>query len=72
MTDINTAALERRELDEAQREARCPVCDHCGEPITGEYYYDVDGELMCEECFDEWCEDFKKNVDDYWEANAPW
>lgn len=44
---------------------RCPnadeprevlTCEHCGQPIyEGEdYYSDVDGEDICEQCFDKW------------------
>lgn len=70
MLDGNTAALEARELSEMQYEAKCPVCDICGETITDIYYYDVDGDIMCEGCFDEWCQDFRKNVEDYVEERS--
>lgn len=29
---------------------KLPVCDCCGERIQDEYYYDIDGEILCEEC----------------------
>lgn len=72
ITDINTAALNAKELAEEKYEERCPICDRCGERITGEFYYDVDGDIYCEECFEDYCEEFRRNVDDYWESCAPW
>lgn len=43
---------------------RLPECDKCGEHITSDYAYDLsdigDG-LLCEECFEEWCD--KRRVD---------
>lgn len=70
MPDGNTAALELKELREMQYEAKCPVCDICGETITDIYYYDVYGDIMCEGCFDEWCQEFRKNVEDYVEEHS--
>ncbi len=47
---------------EEEYENRLPTCGGCGEKITGEYLYDVDDELFCEECFNE---RYRKNVEDY-------
>lgn len=32
---------------------RLPVCSMCDEPITDEYCYKLDGDLICEACLDE-------------------
>lgn len=32
------------------REARCPVCERCGKHITDEYYFDIEGTILCEKC----------------------
>lgn len=32
---------------------RLPRCVKCGEPITGDLAYDLNG-LYCEECFEKW------------------
>ena len=29
-----------------------PTCSVCGEEITDEFLYEVDGEIICRECFD--------------------
>ena len=49
--------MERqKELD------KLPTCDICGEPITGDFLYDIDGVLYCEDCLNS---EFQRNVDDY-------
>lgn len=32
-----------------------PVCDICGQEITTDYY-ELDGELICEDCLDDYIE----------------
>lgn len=35
---------------EAREDARFPECEYCEEKITGSYYYDIDGVILCHEC----------------------
>lgn len=42
--------------------SRCPRCCNCGEHITDDYLYDIDGDLYCEDCLDDV---FKKPTEDY-------
>ena len=49
-------AVQQREVE------RCPKCDYCDAPITVDTYYDLDGDIVCEECLDR---HFKKFTDDY-------
>ena len=48
-------APERRDFEEWE-EKNCrwmesrPICDCCGEPIQEEFYYDIDGEMICDGC----------------------
>ena len=28
--------------------AKFPKCDYCGEPITDDYCYNIDGDIICE------------------------
>lgn len=46
----------------ARREARLPVCDNCGQRIRDEFYYDVEGEVFCEECLKDL---FQRSTADY-------
>lgn len=48
---VRDAEMYQAELDEAAEEY--PVCDWCGETIFDEYFYDFDGECVCEECMNE-------------------
>lgn len=42
--------FDRLDRKQAEHEARLPVCDECKERIHEEDYYDIDGEILCEEC----------------------
>lgn len=30
-----------------------PVCAECGQPIQDDYCYEIDGEIICEECLND-------------------
>ena len=49
-------AEQQRDLD------KLPKCDYCGHTITDEYLYEINDELICEECLND---NFRKSVDDY-------
>lgn len=52
-------------LYEAQRERmidKFPKCAHCGEPITDDHLFDIDGELYHLSCAER---EFQKFTDDY-------
>jgi formylmethanofuran dehydrogenase subunit E len=36
--------------EQEREEARLPVCDGCGETIYDEYCYNINGDILCEEC----------------------
>ena len=42
--------------------ARLPKCDRCREHIQGEHYFDIYGDIYCEECG---IKLFRKNTEDY-------
>ena len=44
-----------------------PKCVMCGEYITDDSYFDMMGEILCEDCLNHEC---KKDVDAYVIANA--
>lgn len=52
------------ERDQARRLAKFPTCDYCGEPITDEYFYNIDGTFICEACLKD---EFRKDTEDYME-----
>ncbi len=44
------------------------VCEECGEEIMDgeEYYRDIDGANLCENCFDKWCHAHCKTASAVW------
>jgi formylmethanofuran dehydrogenase subunit E len=36
-------------MEQSAKEARLPHCEYCGEAIY-ETYFDINGEIMCEDC----------------------
>ena len=51
----NYTAYEAYERDVEVYRSRLPRCAKCGDPITSEKAYDIDG-WYCEDCKDEWIE----------------
>ncbi len=55
-----------RYMAEQERELeKLPLCSECGEPITDESCWDIDGELYCPDCaeslFCKWTENYMKD-----------
>ena len=62
MMDWVTMDLNRHEREvEAWLRSR-PVCDSCGEPIQDEYMYEINGDKLCEECWNEYVKDEIRTV----------
>lgn len=50
---------------EAEREKqlqKLPKCSYCHDFIQEDFYFEINGEVICETCMDRF---FKKDVDDY-------
>ena len=54
--------FDRYDMALAQREAKLPVCDKCGKPINDDIYFDIDGEVLCEECLRDL---YERNTEDW-------
>lgn len=52
--------FDRWEAHQERQLARLPKCDCCGEPIQAEHYFEIHGEILCEECMNE---RYRKAVD---------
>ena len=59
------ASFIERDHREAQYLESLPVCDGCGLPINEDYYYNVYGELYCEDCLNNI---FRHSIDEYTEV----
>ena len=61
-TDNPLADYYAHEAEEHRRLSRLPKCDICGEPITDENLYEINGELVCEVCLNE---HYRRSVSDF-------
>ena len=52
----------RYEAEQQAKLDKLPKCEYCGEPITDEHLYDINGDIICEECLND---NFRKPVEDY-------
>lgn len=59
-TDDPIADYESYDSEQQAQLDRLPVCSECGEPIQGDYCYEINGEYICEECLEF---NYKKSVD---------
>ena len=60
----NYDIFEQHEREVERKLKNLPVCRKCGEPITSEYAYDIDG-LWCEDCFEDFKNDIRVDMDWY-------
>ena len=61
-TDDPVADFERYDAQRQRELAKLPMCSECGQPITDEYCFEVNDELICESCI---TENHRKWTDDY-------
>lgn len=40
----------RHEAEQQKRLKEFPVCGYCDEPIQDTFYYEIEGETICEDC----------------------
>lgn len=38
------------DMEQEQGLSRLPVCDKCGDPIQDDFYWEINGEILCEGC----------------------
>ena len=65
-TDDPVADWDRYCADQERELEKLPKCEICGEPITDEYLYDIDGDLVCEECLKD---NYRRSTDYYIKEN---
>ena len=54
--------FEHYDSGQARELKRFPICAECGEPIQDEHCFEINDELICEECLNQ---NHRKYVDDY-------
>ena len=50
MADYWMDVFIQHEREGAEKEARLPVCDCCGQPIWDAWYYEINGDKVCDNC----------------------
>ena len=50
MTDDPLRDFDRYDAMMADREAKLPQCEACGEPINEDEYFYINDEILCEKC----------------------
>lgn len=63
------ADFDRYDREQERQLARLPICEghKCGKRIQDEDYYDVDGEILCEECMKR---KYRRKTEDYYERKC--
>lgn len=60
MLDDNYDLWKRHEEEKERQLAQLPVCSQCDAPIQSDFCYQINGEVICEDCM----EQFKKFTTD--------
>jgi SLT domain-containing protein len=61
-TDNPVADFTRYDAEQQKELEKCPKCSECSEYIQDEHYYEINDEVVCEECLNQ---NFRKNTDDF-------
>lgn len=48
----NSDLFAAYDADQCRALEKLPVCSECGETVQDEYYYEINGEVVCQECLD--------------------
>lgn len=63
MRDATIEALNDYIYHLDEQEAEAPICEICGCKDTyHDYYYNINGEVICPECIDTWLEQWKQII----------
>lgn len=61
-TDDPAADFDRFDAEQQKELEKCPKCSMCDEYIQDDYFYEINDEVVCEECINQ---NFRKLVEDY-------
>lgn len=64
MIPDNYDLWERYERENEARLGRLPLCEKCKKRIQDEFYFYIEGEILCEECMQD---KYMFNTEDYME-----
>ena len=58
--------FDRYDREQAQYEAKLPECEKCGKPIHDDTYFEIDNEILCEDCMRD---RYERSTDDWLRDN---
>ena len=61
-TDDPLADFARYDAEQQSEMDKLPKCDYCDEPITDDYYFEINGDIICADCLNE---NFRKGVESF-------
>lgn len=61
-TDDPAADFDRYDAEQQKQLEKRPKCSMCDEPIQNDFLYEINDEVICENCLEQ---NFRKNVEDY-------
>lgn len=61
-TDDPVADFDRYDAEQQAKLEKLPVCSYCDTHIQDDYLYEINDEVICEECLNQ---NFRKNVEDF-------
>ena len=64
MLPDNLSIYEAHEYDRESELEHLPKCDWCNEHIQDDHYFDVNGDRVCEDCFDNWKQEIRRPIYD--------
>lgn len=65
-TDDPARDFAQWDMEQTMAEALLPVCDCCGEAIRDDFYWEIDGDMLCEKCMNSRYRKFTDNfIDNY-------
>ncbi len=62
LSDDPALDFARLDMELARAEDRLPQCECCGEAINDDDYYEIDNEILCEDCMKK---RYKKRTEDF-------
>ena len=65
-TDDPARDFDRWDAEQEQLREKLPVCDDCGKRINDDFYWEFDGEVLCENCVNR---RYRKYTDSYIQNN---
>ena len=61
-TDDPIRDFERYDAMQEERLEQLPICDGCGQHIQDDYLFEIDGQILCDECM---AQEYRREVEDY-------